>query len=386
MQHCVVCGRELLPENIAQGVCPSCGTPVQAVPPAQPAPPYSGQLTPSQPAPAQPFGEQQPGFPPPAPYGAQPGYTQPMPTGEQQPGFPPPAPYGAQPGYPPPMPYGEQQPGYPPSTPYPGQPGYPPSTPYGAQPGYPPSMPYAGQPGYPPSTPYGAQPGYPPVPPTPQSNSNLGIIVGIVSAVVVVLLALMIGLVALGKNGSGPLKAIGPTATPTFTPTPTLTPTPAIPTVPPAPSGFKQFTTQDYGLNYPTNWSSTDQTESNVTLHLFSDATAQTVFEILPVPSTAGSIGPGDYKDLLQSFYDTMGASNVQIDTSTNSVTAGKNNWTTISGTGKYNGTVLKTTAYVGTHGTTTYVLIALAPNAQYTTLDSTYFQPMIKSFTYLTA
>ncbi len=110
--------------------------------------------------------------------------------GQPQPGaYPPPPGYppAPPPGYPPVppgQPAGSPPPGYPAAPGYPTAPGYPAAPPagYPAAPGYPP----AGYPppGYPPGYP---APGYPP--PAPPKKSRVGLIVGIVAAVLVVLLA-----------------------------------------------------------------------------------------------------------------------------------------------------------------------------------------------------
>ncbi|MCW3095239.1 MAG: Annexin [Chthonomonadaceae bacterium] len=158
-------------------------------------------------------------YPPQQPYGAPQNPAYPPQQQPAQPGHPQQAPYGAQPGYgAPPPPYG-QQPGYgqPQQQPAPGQPNY---NPYGTaqqpyppqqQPGYPNSQaPYGTQPQpYPGHNPYGVQPGRPLTPPVAATSPGsyvLGVVFGLITAILgaglyiwlVTTTHMMIGYMALG--------------------------------------------------------------------------------------------------------------------------------------------------------------------------------------------
>jgi hypothetical protein len=387
MQQCPNCGRELTGDALARGYCPSCGAVLSI-----PTPPQPMSSAPQPP---------QPDYTPPAaqPAYMPPNYGTPPPTPDQ-PAAPQPPPGGYQPYAPPQQSYypptgAPAQPGYPP--PYPGQPAYPqPSTPY--QPGgeaYPPSTPYQpqqatggypypqgpgtyvppGTGGYPPGTsPYPQAPTLP-----PQKQGNNGLIIGVVVAAIVVL-ALAGTLLVLGKSGVGPLAGLGATATPVATSTPvppTATPTPNVP------AGFKQFTSSDgvYSIDYPSDWIQ----QSSGDVEALSNGTD--FVAILKAPSAEPA---SRYPTILKSELDAFSATNEHVGTATKTATIGNNTWTTLSATGTVSisgvGSPIPSTfvLYGIDHSGVTYFILTIAPTSTASHDNTSFFQPIIQTFTFL--
>ncbi|MBA3823350.1 MAG: hypothetical protein H0X24_05500 [Ktedonobacterales bacterium] len=314
-------------------------------------PPEYNPNPPGQGGPSSPY-PQQGGYPPAQPYPSQPYPQQPYP---QQGGYPP------QQQYPP----NPQQGGYPPQG-YP-QPGYP------QQGGYPPSQPYAQQGVYPQN--YGPG-GAPMLPPPQKSNAPLALIIGIVSAVVVV--ALIGSLFVLGKGGAGPLAALG--ATPTPVPTATATPLPPTPTVPPAPAGFTTYTAADgsYTIAYPSDWSPSPAGGADTSA--FVSADAQDFFVSL---STPGQEPTSKYPSLASAFAGGTGATNVKISTTPTKVILGANTWTKFPGTMTFVNKAYTIDILGTTHANSTFFIFYFAPTSAFKTVESTDFTVMVTSLVF---
>jgi hypothetical protein len=289
----------------------------------------------------------------------------------------------------------------PPAYPNPSQPSYPGQTyPNPSQPVYPgqtypnPSQPaYQGQyppPAWPPTAPGGyppSQTGYPPdYRPAPQltpiapkkGNNSTGLIIGIGTTIVV--LALLGAFALLSKAGAS-------TATtarhpiPTATVTPTATPTTG--TIPPPPAGFTTFKASDgsYGLNYPSDWTNTGQSQQGITLVIFGSPDAQDFFMTLPSPS---QLPTSEYAKLAQVFAQGAGAKNIKISSHTSRVRYGSNVWTRVTGSMVFQNTNDNLVVLGTDHNGATMLLLYFAPSAQWSAVGKTDFVPMLTSFTFL--
>jgi hypothetical protein len=210
--------------------------------------------------------------------------------------------------------------------------------------------------------------------PPQKSNSPLGLIIGVVAAVIVV--ALIGTLFIVGKGGAGPLAALGATATPVGTATPT--PLPPTPTVPPAPAGFTTYTAPDntYTMAYPSDWISSPAS----TAAAFISSDAQDYFLALDSPAQAT---PAQYATFVKSFADALGATNVKISTTSTKSTLGANSWNKESGTMTYLNKAY-TIVILGTdHGSTTFFLVYFAPTGDFKTIESTDFTVMATSLVF---
>lgn len=212
-----------------------------------------------------------------------------------------------------------------------------------------------------------------------------------ISLVIALLLVAAIALFGLGKAGTGPLAgALGPTATPQPTATPTATPLPPTPTplagVPTPAVGFTPFLSTDgaYALNFPNTWVTITQNiaATNTTAQAFATLDTKDVCIVLPLSMT---LTPDQFAPTLQQILqNTPNATNVLINPTTTSVTLGANTWTKITGTFDYNGEPQDAVALVTPHDAGSYVLLYFAPTADFSTVETASFTPIVQSFTFL--
>ncbi len=379
MQQCHVCGRTLSESAIQLGECPSCGSPVTAAPAAtETLTPTVKNTAPQTPA------VQTPAATPPA-------ANEPAAQKEESTTSATAASSGVHtaPQYP------ETQgsaPAYPGGMVYPTVPQVPqtqPQTPTTA-------MPVAGE------TPASTQPAaapqsYAPAPTQAQAptsvaaapqKSNSGLVIGLISAIVViVLLVAGVGLFALGKNGQGPLASLGPTATPTLTPTPTFTPTPTatpVPTVPAPASGFATFTAADgsYGFNYPSTFLTSTQSTNGVNVSLATDGT-----NIFGALNAGVTLTPAELPTLASSFFSSFSKASVTVSPTTQTITTGTNSWTEDDATFTFQGKPYKGAFYLpisSASSSANVVVFAAAPAASYTSEYTSAFSISLASFTFL--
>src|SRR5579885_1187153 len=192
MRRCPICGRET---SALSATCPSCGQPLVALEPAQPAEAMLATPVVPEGQPAPPEGAAA-AAPPSAPAQLYPGYP-------GYPGYPPYGPYAPYPGY---QPYPTQ-----------GYPSYP-----AAQEGMPPSYP-AYPAGYP--YPYGyAMPSAPLSPAAKPAKKGVWVWLSVALAGVVILAMVVAGLALAVSNRPNTIGIVPPAASPTNMPTATATP------------------------------------------------------------------------------------------------------------------------------------------------------------------
>ncbi len=376
MQQCQVCGRTLSETAIQLGECPSCGSPIAASPAAsETLTPTVKNTAPQTPAiTVTPPAEQTPAATPteanePAAHKEE---TSPSTTAASS-GVHTAPQYPETPG---------SAPAYPGDMVYPAMPQVPQTQPTTAPSAS--ETPSYFQTGAAPQA-YASAPA--PVTATPQ-KSNSGLVIGLISAIVViVLLVAGVGLFALGKNGQGPLASLGPTATPTITPTPTFTPTPTatpVPTVPPPASGFATFTAADgsYGFNYPSAFLTSTQSAGGTTISLATDGT-----NIFGVLNAGIATTPAQLPTAASSFFSVFSKASVTVNPTTQTITTGTNSWTEDDATFTFQGKQYKGACYLlnsSAPSSSDLIVFDAAPSTAYSAEYTSVFSVSLSTFTIL--
>jgi hypothetical protein len=158
------------------------------------------------------------------------------------------------------------------------------------------------------------------------------------------------------------------TLTPTATPTPLLSAT---------------YTSADgvYSISYPGSWTAQPVTNSSglgeVTI---ASEDQQEVLLITPIAGTSSA----PYPTLLAAGLKNAQWTNVQVDTTTKTLTLASGTWTVATGTFELSGGHGAATLYGIVHNDTTFILISLGHLNSARSDQTTYFQPMVNSLQFL--
>lgn len=191
--------------------------------------------------------------------------------------------------------------------------------------------------------------------------------------------------------GCGSAKATAPktTATPgapvaTATVSATAAPSPAA-TAPATTVTNTLYTSDDgvFSLSYPAGWVKQSLTNSDTAGAVgFASPDSADLFFIFPLTS---HIDAGSYATVAQSFLEQgISATNVQLASSTGTITLPSGTWTSLDGGGTISGTTYDATQLALDHGAGTFFLYILVPDASANTDVTTYFEPMLVSFKFL--
>jgi hypothetical protein len=189
-------------------------------------------------------------------------------------------------------------------------------------------------------------------------------------------LSLAIGVLAsaLFFAGCGSSSAAAPAATPTATTPPTATPTPVL---------NSTYTSTDgvYTFQFPGNWASTPVNASPfVNGVILTSPDSLDVFIVLPANT---GLPASQYPALFSSTLKGTGGTDIMIK-SAGSQTIGMNTWAVEEGTLNIKGTAYTAAQFTLAHHGKTFIIDVLAPTATASTVEMTYFQPMIASLTFL--
>ncbi len=215
--------------------------------------------------------------------------------------------------------------------------------------------------------------------PPAEPGRNVGLIIALA---VVVLIIVVLALLGLTKSGPFATAAVVPTATATIVPSPTAVPT----VVPPTPvAGFKAFLSPDgaFYISYPQDWAVSQQlvAATGTTVQLFSSADRANNLAVVP---TGTLIPPAQYPLLLQTAVQSFNGMNPQFNPTPTTFTSGGVTWSKFTGTFDLQSVSQSAAALATTHNNTTFALVYFAPTATFSSVDTSDFQTMVTSFTFL--
>ncbi len=195
---------------------------------------------------------------------------------------------------------------------------------------------------------------------------------------------------ALSGCGTGSSTGAGTKATPTPTITAKATVTPpssttVTPTAQATQTNFSTFRSSDgsYTIDFPSTWGTRPLTAQGITAQLFGTVDQVDVFAVLPIKQTISS---DKYPTIIQGFLGTggVGGTDVRVFPVTTSTTVKGATWTRLTAVFTLQNTPNSLIAYVTAHGSNTFALLFYAPDASFAGVDSSDFEPMAQSFSFL--
>ena len=281
-------------------------------------------------------------------------------------------------------------------TPYPGAEQYgPPVQPFqtGNYTGtlYPPTQPYLTGQGY------GVPPGHTPPPSKQRSNVAL-IIVCICVALAIISVGTFGAVYLLHNNSAGPTQTTtntnasptsvatptsAPSPSPTLSPTPSPSPTPSITPTPMPDPGFTwcdaTCTSNGFSVEYPSTW--LQQPTSDSTGTQFANSSQPDEFAAFKTPGiTTMNAGQLVIADLNHNFSSQPGYMTPTPTTSSNA-TIGGENWTYQIAYYQFNGQTERIEVYATLYQGKAYIIELQAPDAQFDTANTQYFESMLGRF-----
>lgn len=204
--------------------------------------------------------------------------------------------------------------------------------------------------------------------------------------------SLLLALVLSACSGGGSNGSATPTSTstPTLTRTSTLTPSPPLSPTPFLASGLTTYTGKGYTIGYPQHWNVSTSREGIVT---FTDPQGVVYLSIKVTPNPTGAVSASDQVTLALQGIKTQ-TRNYQRVAISPTTSVGGETWSQGAATGDITisgqsapvpGKVVVIAANHPAHTVTTnsFVIAYATARQFFDLLDSAYFQPMLRSFTF---
>jgi hypothetical protein len=136
-----------------------------------------------------------------------------------------------------------------------------------------------------------------------------------------------------------------------------------------------------YSIGYPSTWTTSPLTIANTSGAAVIGSDDQTDVVIIE-PFTLKSSAP--YPRVLEGGINTSPFTNSKVDSAVTTQTYPSGIWTVANGTTEHNGTPYTARLYGTLHGDHTFVILVFAPTSSAATDQTTYFDPMLSSLTFI--